>query len=157
MGIIGGGGGTIDVTNGGMASFQSTLINQGVINVNGTNSTLSTGQESLSMGGLSGGNVTLNIGDNPNTGDVESAGTVNSVSGTVSGNVTSTVTANVSGANAEWNLLGLRSSGSGAQLTVGSRGIGTLNINNQGTVTIDAQGTPTGFLGGISVGGQTGG
>ena len=42
-------------------------------------------------------------------------------------------------------------------MTVGSRGIGTLNINNQGTVTIDAQGTPTGFLGGISVGGQTGG
>jgi T5SS/PEP-CTERM-associated repeat protein len=164
MGIIGGGnGGTIDVTNGGTASFQSTLISQGTINVNGTNSSLSTGQESLAMGispamGTSpGGNVTLNIGDNPGTIGVESAGTVNSVTGTVSGDITSTVTANVSGANAHWNLLGLRSSGSGAQLTVGSRGIGTLNINNQGTVTIDAQGTPTGSLGGISVGGQTGG
>jgi T5SS/PEP-CTERM-associated repeat protein len=53
-------------------------------------------------------------------------------------------------------MTGLTSSGgNGAQLSIGLRGTGTVNILDGATAIVDSQGTPTGFSGGLFMGGSS--
>ena len=155
-----GGTGTLDILTGStVLSRGATVIGDvvgdtGTINVNGSGSALTT-TGFFSVG--SGGGAELNIGDNPNTGGVETGGVVNSILGGVGAQAGDPATVNVSGTGAQWSFQGIDAvSGSGAMLQLGSRGTGTVNVNNGATINIDSQGPPPGAQGGILVGGFNG-
>lgn len=97
------------------------------------------------------GNGTLNIGDNPATGAVETGGAASSTLLTVGVFAGSTGTVNVTSAGG-LNLLGSDGGGNGALLQVGREGTGVVNVSG-GTVLIDDQGTSTANPSGILLGG----
>lgn len=106
-------------------------------------------QERIRVGLLGGG--TLNIGDNPATGGVETGGTATTALVTVATVAGASGTVNVT-SGGTLNIVGVDSGGNGALLQVGREGTATANITG-GTVTIDDQGVTTGLPGGILLGG----
>ena len=97
---------------------------------------------------------TLNIGDDPDTGPVETTGTVNSHTAIVGNATGSSGTINVNGSGASLNLSGIDSGGDGALLQAGRTGTGVVNVVNGGTITVNAGGTPTALQGGLLLGGS---
>lgn len=101
------------------------------------------------------GSGTLNVGDDPDTGAAESGGKVDTARISVASFGAGTGTVTAKGAGAQLNMTGTTSNNdNGAQLSIGLRGTGTVNILDGATAVVDAQGMPTGLSGGLFMGGS---
>jgi fibronectin-binding autotransporter adhesin len=115
------GNGNLTISNGGTVTSNTTYLSRQNFStstalVTGANSMWNLGTNSLYVGNVGNGTLTISSG-----------GTVLSGTSYLDGSVTSTGTAVVTGANSTWNL------GSGT-LYVGNSGTGILTISNGGTV-----------------------
>lgn len=179
-----GGEGTLNILAGGKVENATGLgltrvgrnSSEGTLNISGTGSSLTsksveigreggaTGTVNINTGGsLTAaeriqvgrfGTGTLNIGDNPASGAVESGGmatTSSVVVGTIAG---SNGTANIT-SGGTLKIEGADSSGAGAVLLAGRESNGVVNVSGGGSIEIDNQGAATTTSGGILIGGTS--